>query len=152
MLVEHHIKYKEIHGVDETVWIELGEHQRLHHGLRKEGKCNIPVDILRRVSNAAQKRTKKAKEYYKKYRQRDDAKAVQKLYRETSKSKEYHKEYFQKSKKTLKLSCTAMMNNVNLVEQLQLNVYTGHIYIHSFFCGGHGKKLLIVGENGTCYS
>ncbi len=43
MLVEHHIKYKEIHGVDETIWVEKGEHNKLHKRLKKEGGWNIPV-------------------------------------------------------------------------------------------------------------
>lgn len=25
VLVEHHIKYKEIHGIDETIWMEQSE-------------------------------------------------------------------------------------------------------------------------------
>lgn len=67
VLVEHHTKYKEIHGYDETVWMEKGEHKRLHNRLRREGKCNIPVDILQRISNAAQGRTRKSKEYHSDY-------------------------------------------------------------------------------------
>ena len=34
-LIEHHTKYKEIHGVDETVWITRSEHSKLHIRLRK---------------------------------------------------------------------------------------------------------------------
>src|SRR3990172_1537770 len=59
MLVEHHIKYKEIHGVDETVWMEKGEHMKLHKRLRKEGKCKIPVLVLRDISNLANHRARK---------------------------------------------------------------------------------------------
>ncbi len=67
MLVEHHIKYKEIHGVDETVWMEIGEHISLHKRLRKENKCKIPVDILNNISKKANQRTNKYKQWKKEY-------------------------------------------------------------------------------------
>lgn len=43
-MVEHHTKYKEIHGEDKTVFMPIREHTALHRRLRKEGKCNIPVN------------------------------------------------------------------------------------------------------------
>jgi hypothetical protein len=52
-MVYHHIKYKEIHGVDEVVMMEPSEHKKLHCRLRKEGRCNIPSSILREISNRA---------------------------------------------------------------------------------------------------
>ena len=73
MLVEHHIKYKEIHGYDETVWMTKSEHEKLHYRLRREGKCTIPVKKLDKISRAACGRTKKCKkrcaEYSKNNRQ-----------------------------------------------------------------------------------
>lgn len=59
MLVEHHVKYREIHGEDETIFITHGEHIRLHRRLRREGKCKIPVQELAKISAKAQKRTGK---------------------------------------------------------------------------------------------
>lgn len=59
MLVEHHEKYKEIHGVDETVWMEFGDHVKLHNKLRREGKCKIPPKELNKISIKAYQRTKK---------------------------------------------------------------------------------------------
>ena len=53
VLIHHHIKYKEIHGVDEVVLMEKGEHRKLHNKLRKEGKCNIPPLILQGFSKRA---------------------------------------------------------------------------------------------------
>ena len=53
MFVNHHIKYKEIHGVDEVVLMDKSEHRRLHARLRREGKCNISSDILRIISSKA---------------------------------------------------------------------------------------------------
>lgn len=60
-MVEHHTHYKEIHGYDKTVWITKSEHRRLHIRLRKEKKCNVPVDELHKISTAAYHRTDKAK-------------------------------------------------------------------------------------------
>ena len=59
MFVQHHIKYEELHGVDEVVMMEQGEHLKLHYRLRREGKCAIPAEELRAISNAAHSRTDK---------------------------------------------------------------------------------------------
>lgn len=56
MQVNHHVKYKEIHGVDEIVIMDKGEHGRLHTRLRREGKCNIPPKELARISMKANMR------------------------------------------------------------------------------------------------
>jgi len=65
-LVEHHIKYKEIHGEDKTVWMEIGDHRRLHYLLRQEGKCNLPAELLNKMTSSAHQRAKKQREkqYY----------------------------------------------------------------------------------------
>lgn len=65
-LIEHHTKYKEIHGKDETIFMTLSEHQKLHIRLRKEGKCNIPSDKLNKISTRAHQRTEKYIEKYNK--------------------------------------------------------------------------------------
>ena len=57
MQVHHHIKYKEIHGVDEVITMDAGEHKRLHTRLRKEGKCNIPTTELATISQSASRRS-----------------------------------------------------------------------------------------------
>ena len=67
-MVEHHIKYKEIHGVDETIMMTRSEHKKVHIRLRDEGKCNIPVEELAIISIAAHGRTSKVKEYQRKYK------------------------------------------------------------------------------------
>ena len=56
MQVHHHIKYKEIHGVDEVVVMDKGEHRKLHNRLRKENKCNIPPTDLCKISARANSR------------------------------------------------------------------------------------------------
>ena len=52
-IVKHHIKYIEIHGIDEVVLMTRSDHQKLHRRLRKEGKLNIPVEKLNIISQRA---------------------------------------------------------------------------------------------------
>ena len=54
-LVEHHVKYKELHGEDETVWMTHGEHKALHNKLRRNDICVIPVKDLRKITNGDNK-------------------------------------------------------------------------------------------------
>lgn len=60
-LIEHHIKYKEIHGEDKTIFMPLSEHIRLHRRLRKEGKCKISPELLHEASSRACARTEKSR-------------------------------------------------------------------------------------------
>jgi hypothetical protein len=60
-IIEHHVKYLEIHGEDKTVFITLSEHKLLHNRLRKEGKCKIPAEKLAKISSKAYQRTDKCK-------------------------------------------------------------------------------------------
>lgn len=115
MLVAHHVRYKELHGVDEVVMIEKGEHKRLHHRLRQEGKCNVSVDTLRRISYAARNRSEYSK----------DGKA------------EYHK----KSMQPIYFNET-LMKNVGHQESIRYNRFTGCVTYTSLFRGYHGKELL----------
>lgn len=68
MLVQHHIKYKEIHGEDVIVLMDKSEHNKLHIRLRKEGLCKVPIKELRKISLAARKRTDIDKRNQVKYR------------------------------------------------------------------------------------
>ena len=52
-IVKHHIKYIETHGIDEVILMTRSDHQKLHRRLRKEGKLNIPVEELNRISQRA---------------------------------------------------------------------------------------------------
>lgn len=62
-LIKHHIKYKELHGVDKIVLMTRSEHKKLHNRLRKEGKCNVSSDELAKISQAASNRAGVTKEY-----------------------------------------------------------------------------------------
>ena len=69
-LIEHHTHYKEIDGYDETIFMTMSEHVKLHQRLRKEGKCNIPVEEMTRIAAAAHRRTDKHKKLCRDYYQR----------------------------------------------------------------------------------
>lgn len=92
-LVEHHVKYKELHGIDETMWMTNSEHQKLHRKLREEGKCNVPVEELTKIARAAHLRTNKRAEYMEKHNRKywqDHKEAI------TEKGKEYHEKHKEK--------------------------------------------------------
>lgn len=91
ILVEHHVKYKEIHGVDETVWLTNSEHRLLHNRLRREGKCDIPPDELAKISIAANSRTDKHKSYMTEYHRAW-------RYKNPDKIKMNHKKYVKKTR------------------------------------------------------
>lgn len=57
--IEHHTKYKEIHGEDKTTFLTISEHIQLHRKLRRQGKCNTPSEELSNISKKAYKRTDK---------------------------------------------------------------------------------------------
>lgn len=59
--VHHHVKYKEIHGVDEIVLMTTSEHRLLHNRLRREGICKIPPDELEIISHHARSRSEYGK-------------------------------------------------------------------------------------------
>ena len=62
-MVHHHVCYEEIHGYEFVILMPKGEHRKLHNRLRKENKCNIPVNELEKISI----NSKYAKECNKKY-------------------------------------------------------------------------------------
>jgi len=119
MLVEHHTKYKETHGVDETVWMSQSEHLKLHRRLRREGKCKTPVDELNKISQNARCRTKKGKADRNK-RQRES----------------YIRNRFHFWKN--------VAPKISLFEDLVYYPKTGTIGVFSYFEGNNGNKLLRV--------
>ncbi len=116
MLVEHHTKYKEIHGIDETVWMPKGEHYKLHNRLRKEGKCNIPVKELERISCLAQKRTIKGKVRTAKYEKNRVCRAF----------------------------VITLTTNIRLCIWIKFNINANSICINSSFQGRYGTKLYYI--------
>lgn len=165
VLIQHHVKYKEIHGYDEIVWMTWSEHQKLHKRLRKEGKCNIPADELQKISTKAHKRTKKWdvyskeykkskqwKEYIKNYRQKDVYKEQSRKYEHTIKRREYKKKYNQSdkykefvkkyndNKKNIEFY-ESMGENILFCEMIVYNYNNGSVYYYDRFRGVYGTKL-----------
>jgi len=121
VLIEHHIKYKEIHGIDETVWMERSEHSKLHRRLRREGKCKIPVDELNTIAIKANQRTLKYKNLQCRLH-RDRTHEVKKHFTEN------------------------IAPNVSLFIDVFYYHNTDTISITSYFQGGNGKKLKTIKE------
>jgi len=137
-LVEHHTKYAEIHGVDETVWLTISEHVKLHKRLRREGKCKIPPAELKRISKIAQKRTDKEKNRSKIWHGSNKAKENDKKYHSTNKWLAYLKNT------TISFS-TTIGPNVILHEQIRYFPNTGTFYYISYFKGNNNSKPIEMG-------
>lgn len=63
----HHVKYLDIHGVDETKILCISCHRSLHIRLRREGKCNIPSNELLKISNRSSGRSIYGKQHRNEY-------------------------------------------------------------------------------------
>lgn len=134
MLVEHHVKYKELHGVDETVWMTESEHRKLHFKLRTESKCNVPSEKLKKISNAACKRTDKYKKKQTEYYQRlDIKKRVSEYVKEYSRENIFSFHFFE-----------SMSINVRLHEVIGYNSKINTILYKCHFEGTNNHKLAVV--------
>lgn len=78
-IVEHHIKYEDIHGEEKTTSMTMSEHIRLHKRLRKEGKCNIPVEELTKASIRSSHRKRCTNKFYCFSRKNIDKRAKQRV-------------------------------------------------------------------------
>ncbi len=134
ILVEHHTKYEEVHGVDETTWITQSQHVALHKRLRREGKCNFPPEELDRISTAANHRTQKNKVYMRAYLKR---------YNKTHR-KELNK-YRREKQRRINFYET-IVPGILLYEHLTYNINTGNICWCAFFRAEKGRKLFKVQE------
>jgi len=124
MLVQHHTKYKEIHGYDEIIIMTVSDHKKLHQRLRQEGICTIPPAKLLAISHAAHMRTSKGKETQRKNDQRLNI-------------PRHHKSnriQFQEN----------VGKNVRLQETISVHPNTGTMNYTSLFRGNHKKKLKII--------
>jgi len=126
-IVEHHVKYKEIHGVDETVFMSRSEHSILHRRLRKEGRCNIPSEQLTKIANTAHNRTEKQKKYFKEYHQ-------------TNKMKLWQSDYAKKAYRFIEF-VESLAPSIMLSERITYNSLTGIVSYTSQFKAYNGLKL-----------
>ena len=141
--IEHHTKYKEIHGVAETTWITVSEHKTLHNRLRKSGKCNIPVDELRKISKSAHSRTKKSIETRKRYRESERGKESKKKYDRSSKKKKAYERYRNKIIQRIHFVET-YGKNTQLYEEITYNENTGNVVYYAAFRGVHKYKIPVI--------
>jgi len=118
-LVQHHIKYKELQGVDEIVVMTESEHRRLHNRLRKVGKCTISTKKLREISSKARERTQKAKQRKIEYK-----------------------------KGTIKeIEFTSLIeSNIRLHKRICYNLNTGSPTVFIWFAAHHNSQLKIIDE------
>lgn len=124
MMVQHHIKYEEIHGVDEVIMMEQEEHVRLHQRLRREKKCLVPAAKLNAISQAAHTRTNKGIETHRLCCQR-------------------HNKQMNHKKNRIRFLKT-VGKNVQFIETIAVNPNTGTLYCGCHFCGTNGMKLKII--------
>ena len=117
IMTEHHTKYKEIHGYDETVFMSESDHRLLHRKLREEGKCNIPVEEMKKISIAAYQRTSKGRENGKKYRDK----------------------YLQ-----MISFARSVGDNTQFYERITYNYKTGVVQYTALFKGNNGRKLPVI--------
>lgn len=89
-LIQHHIKYKELHEIDEIIMLTPSEHAKLHIKLRKEGKCNVSPDELEKISAKARERSPERKIFRRRYEQSEEGKARSAKYRQSEKGKAAH--------------------------------------------------------------
>ncbi|NJD54328.1 MAG: hypothetical protein FIB07_15875 [Candidatus Methanoperedens sp.] len=59
--VEHHIKYKEVDGYDETAWLSVAEHERVHSKRTLLDELGIHGKERHRLTTNAYRRTEKTK-------------------------------------------------------------------------------------------
>lgn len=134
LLIEHHNRYEEIHGYDESIWMTRGEHKDFHYHLRKDGKCNIPSNELAKISHRATSRTEKCKTYMKE------------IYKTENYKK--HKSDYSKAYIMRVMFTETLARNIRFYEEILYNIKTCTLTVSSGFSNqGHGKKLLIVDIN-----
>jgi len=158
-LIQHHVKYKELHGVDEIVLMTQSEHKKLHMRLRKNNKCQVPRDELHKISAAAHRRTDKYKQCAKKYRKTEQSIEYQKEYNRSENGRKVFKKSKTKYRKSehgfevekiyrknyqTKHSSKSFGKNTSFQEQIIHNNVTGNITYSGRFRGKHGFKLPVI--------
>ena len=112
-MVYHHVCYKEIHGYDLVILMPFGEHIKLHRRLRRENKCNIPVDELENISMNSKLHLKLHKSFMKKY------------------NKNINKIRFSET----------LIPNINLREDISYNYKTGTVTYTNSFEANHNLQI-----------
>jgi len=116
-MVQHHVKYKELHGYDEIVMMTMSDHKLLHQKLRREQKCNIPSDELHKIAMLAHKRTQKYK---------------------------HGTNIYAKKNVSCQEFCKTMMPYVGHREDIRYNLITKQVWFTFRFCSYGGKELFYI--------
>jgi len=129
MLIQHHTKYEEIHGIDEIVMMTMSDHVKFHNKLRKEDKCKIPADELNKISIAAHRRTEKCKHKHAEYSR-------------TEKCKHKQAAYEKKTTKHIDFS-NKIDDRIYLRDRIRFNSNSGSVYISSYIHHPHKDIIFI---------
>lgn len=121
-MVQHHIEYEELHGQDKVVMMTKSDHVKLHLRLRQEGKCNVPVDELGKISMAARRRSGIERNY------------------DNEHVKEHAKEYFHKNITFHEFSENIGIH-IQFRERVRYNSLTGLVSYYAHFRGKNGYTL-----------
>ena len=133
-LIQHHVKYEELHGVDEIKLMTVSEHRKLHHKLRLEGKCNISPNDLHNISMKAYRRTDKSKKYHRDRKKRFGPSQWEKEY-----CSNYRKQYRKRHS-----FCKTIKPFVVHVDEVTYNTKIDSVHVTSRFQANHGKKLYYI--------
>ena len=120
MLIQHHTKYKELHGVDEVVMMTMSDHVKLHNRLRREGKCTVSSKRLREISHRARMRSEKGR--------RDHLKVVMEYESKNVKHIAFHNQ---------------IGVGISLVERISYNSKTGSAVVSHWFHPTKGRMVYI---------
>lgn len=125
--------------------MDVIEHMKLHQRLRKENKCNIDKETLKKTSIKAYKITKKGIDYKKQYqksdkylawrrkhRQQPHIQQSQRKYSQCNKAKLARKNYAKKAIRK-KYFTKTLVKNVQLNEVITYNLSTDNISVTSGF-------------------
>lgn len=134
-LVEHHTKYRDIHGIDETMWMTPSEHRNLHNRLRREGKCNVSSEELEKISRETRHRGD---------RHKDQIIRHTKKWYLTEEGKDYCVDRAKKLKNNWIIFHETLAPNIRLHETIVYYDKTGTLTVSSGFVGDHGIKPLVV--------
>ena len=117
-LLHHQVYDEETLEGNVTVSMCRSCHQKLHFTLRKEGKCKIPVDELRKIHKKCVSMTPKVRKQMREYMR--EYKKYNQNYKEEK--KQYDKEYYQNHKEEKKqLSKIYRLKNVSKLKEYRQN-------------------------------
>jgi len=138
MMVHHHVKYNEIHGIDEVVMMTRSDHAKLHRRLRRENKCNIPSKELGKITRAAYQRSELGKLAHATHIKSDKGKLTYAANAEHRKKTMI--KYNGKNIKQITFYCAADVG-IFVAERISFNSKTGNIIVSTWL--NHPRREII---------